>query len=447
MTADQPDVMPGDDGVDRPEARPDPASVSAARPDGVSRRRLFGTSAGAALGFAALGAAGGVAAERTTRPEAHRPYAFHGTHQPGVVTPAQDRLHFAAFDVTTTDRAVLVALLKAWSAAAAEMMAGQPVGGGAAASYDAPPHDTGEADGLPPAKLTITFGFGPSLFVDEAGKDRFGLAAKRPQALKRLPHFPGDRLDPARSDGDLCVQACADDPQVAVHAVRNLARIGFGTVALRWSQLGFGRTSSTSTSQDTPRNLFGFKDGTANLKAEDADALTAHLWVARGDDAAADWLSGGSYLVARRIAMLIENWDRTSLREQEALIGRDRAEGAPLSGGVEFTDIDFKAAGSAGPLVPTNSHVSLAHPQHNQGVRMLRRGYNYADGNDSLGRFDAGLFFLAFVRNPVTHYIPMQTRMAKQDALVEYLQHRGSALFAIPPGAAPGGWVGQGLFS
>src|SRR5436190_1778662 len=122
--------------------------------------------------------------------------------------------------------------------------------GPTAGPYDAPPDDTGEAIGLPPSGLTVTFGFGPSLFRS-AGRDRFGLADRQPQALRRLPHFPGDNLDPERSDGDLCVQACADDPQVAVHAIRNLARIGFGTVALRWSQLGFGRTSTTSTSQST----------------------------------------------------------------------------------------------------------------------------------------------------------------------------------------------------
>src|SRR6185436_4114595 len=127
--------------------------------------------------------------------------------------------------------------------------------------------------------------------------------------------FPADRLDPARSGGDICVQACADDPQVAVHAIRNLARIGFGTVSVRWSQLGFGRTSSTTPSEQTPRNLFGFKDGTRNIAGEDADALTRHVWVGSGDDPA--WMAGGSYLVARRIAMRIESWDRVSLREQE----------------------------------------------------------------------------------------------------------------------------------
>ena len=234
------------------------------------------------------------------------PYPFRGAHQAGIVTPAQDRLHFAAFDVTTDSREELVALLQAWTDAAERMTQGRGAGpvGPTQGAADLPPDDTGEAIGLPPSGLTITFGFGPGLFVDDEGKDRFGLADRRPAALKDLPHFPADNLDPARSYGDICVQACAQDPQVAVHAVRNLARIGFGTVAVRWSQLGFGRTSTTSTSQSTPRNLFGFKDGTANVKAEEAEALEEHVWVQPGDDpanhgptgwpAAATWWPGGS---------------------------------------------------------------------------------------------------------------------------------------------------------
>jgi deferrochelatase/peroxidase EfeB len=419
------------------------------QPSGVNRRRLLGyAGAGAAIG--AVGFAGGIGTARATDGEAGPGidrYPFHGAHQAGIVTPAQDRLHFAAFDVTATSRAELVMLLKAWTAAAAAMTQGRPVGDGTPLPYDSPPGDTGEALGLPPSKLTLTFGFGPSLFRDADGKDRFGLADRQPQALRRLPHFPADMLDPARSDGDLCVQACADDPQVAVHAIRNLSRIAFGSAALRWAQLGFGRTSSTSTAQATPRNLFGFKDGTANLKAESKDT-GRHVWVEDGDDDGAAWLAGGSYLVARRINMAIEPWDRTSLREQEQLIGRDRAQGAPLSGGTEFTKPDFTIKGNDDqPLIAMDSHVRLAHPTQNHGVKMLRRGYNFTDGNDALGRLDAGLFFIAYVRDPDTQYIPMQTKLARDDGLMEYLQHRGSALFAVPPGVRPGQYVGQSLFA
>jgi deferrochelatase/peroxidase EfeB len=413
----------------------------------VSRRHLLGVAGAGVLAGAASASALGVASAREddTTP-GDQSYPFHGTHQAGIVTPAQDRLHFASFDVTTDSREELVALLEAWTAAAAALTSGRSVRAGAATNYDSPPADTGEALGLPPAGLTLTFGFGPSLF-EKDGKDRFGIAARRPRALRRLPHFPADNLDPARTDGDLCIQACAHDPQVAVHAIRNLARIGFGTVAIRWAQLGFGRTSSTSRTQQTPRNLLGFKDGTANLKAEDTSEVDDFVWVGDGDDPDAGWLAGGSYLVARRINMHIETWDRTSLREQEGLIGRDRAHGAPLSGGSEFTEPDLDVTGNNGPLVPLNSHVRLAHPTQNNGTRMLRRGYNFTDGSDALGRLDAGLFFIAYVRDPDRHYIPMQTRLSSKDGLMEYLQHTGSGLWAVPPGVREGEYVGQALFA
>jgi deferrochelatase/peroxidase EfeB len=417
---------------------------------GVSRRGLVGggmAAAGLAAGAFAAGRA--TAADVLPGPDPRDAFAFRGEHQAGIVTPAQDRLHFAAFDVTTGSRAQLIALLKAWTAAADRMTRGLPAGpvGPTEGSTNLPPDDTGEAIGLDASGLTITFGFGPSLFESDDGRDRFGLADRRPEALRTLPHFSGDMLDPEKSYGDLCIQACADDPQVAVHAIRNLARIGFGTVAVRWSQLGFGRTSTTSTSQSTPRNLFGFKDGTANLKAEEGAAVDEHVWVAAGDDPKADWLAGGSYLVARRFNMTIEVWDRQPLGDQEAFVGRTKDTGAPLSGGSEHTDPDFSMPGSDGPVIPRDSHVRLVHPDFHQGARMLRRGYNFVDGSDLLGGLDAGLFFLAYVRNPDTHFIPIQNAMAKSDALMEYLKVTGSALFAVPPGIGPGEYVGQSLFA
>ncbi len=382
-------------------------------------------------------------------------YPFRGEHQAGIATPAQDRLHFVALDVVTDSRTELVALLQAWTTAAEQMTRGEEVGGTGAlgGSVTLPPEDTGEAVGLPPSGLTITIGFGPTLFRDAAGRDRFGLADRRPAALEDLPHFTGDVLDPARSGGDLCIQACADDPQVAVHAVRNLVRLGFGTVSVRWSQLGFGRTSSTSTAQTTPRNLFGFKDGTANVMAEEQGELDEHVWVRRGDSGAdagrdgADWLVGGSYLVARRIEMRIEVWDRQPLGDQEAIVGRTKGPGAPLSGGDERSEPDLDLPGSNDqPVIAPDAHIRLVHPSRHGGARMLRRGYNFVDGDNALGGLDAGLFFLAFVRDPRTHFIPAQEAMAAQDALMEYLRATGSALFAVPPGVGPGQHLGQSLF-
>jgi deferrochelatase/peroxidase EfeB len=434
--------------AEAPTPAPEPQTQRA-----VSRRGLLG-AAGAGLAGLAAGAAGGFAVGRdeanpSPQSAGTRTYPFYGEHQAGILTPVQDRLHFAAFDVITVAREELAQLLKDWTAAAARMTQGLGAGelGPTSGPYAAPPDDTGEAIGLPPAGLTITFGFGPTLFRKD-GKDRFGVASRQPDALQRLPHFPADKLDPQRSDGDLCVQACADDPQVAVHAVRNLARIAFGRAAIRWSQLGFGRTSSTSTSQTTPRNLMGFKDGTMNLKAEDPAAVDAHVWVPADADSKGRWLAGGSYLVVRRINMTIETWDRQPLSEQERVIGRTKAEGAPLSGGAEFSHPDFSLEGSDGePLVATDAHVRMVHPSNNSGAKMLRRGYNFVDGSDGLGRLDAGLFFLAYVRDPRTHYIPIQMKLGMRDGLSEYVQHTGSALFAIPPGIAQGEYLGQAMFA
>lgn len=420
---------------------------------GLSRRGLIASAgAGAAVALAGAGAmaATGRAQASAAQADAWHTVPFYGATQAGITTAAQDRLHFAAFDLlASATREDLIGLLEDWTAAAARMTQGLGAGpvGPLTGNYDAPPDDTGEAIGLDPANLTITFGFGPTLFRDADGTDRFGLAARQPDALRRLPHFPGDALVAAASDGDLCVQACSDDPQVAVHAIRNLTRIAFGRAAIRWSQLGFGRTSSTARDQVTPRNLFGFKDGTASLRAEDADGIAAHVWTAPSGDPATAWLDGGSYLVARKIAMHIETWDRSSLREQERVVGRTKAEGAPLSGGTEFTAADFGRAGRGGPLIDAHSHLAMAHPDQNGGVRLLRRGYNFVDGSNELGRLAAGLFFIAFVTDPITHYIPMQTALATNDLLSEYLQHVGSGLWAVPPGVRDGEFVGQALFS
>ena len=421
---------------------------------GLSRRGLLGL-VGTGVGAGVLGLGAGIGADRAVSARtaggsgAAASYPFFGRHQSGIVTTAQDRLHFAAFDVADgTTRAELIELLQDWSYAASRLTAGLDVSptGATGGPLAAPPDDTGEALGLPAAGLTVTIGFGPSLFTGTSGVDRFGLASRRPAALIDLPHFPGDQLVEAASGGDLCIQACSDDPQVAVHAIRNLSRIAFGRASLRWSQLGFGRTSSTTRDQTTPRNLFGFKDGTANVKAEDTRAVDEGVWATTDDGA--PWMAGGSYLVARKIRMTIETWDRASLAEQQTVFGRDKGEGAPLSGGSEFTEPDFTAAAATGgPAIAPDSHVALAHPQNNAGATLLRRGYNFVDGNDELGRLNAGLFFICFNRDSRRQFVPIQQALARSDRMNEYVKHVGSAIFAVPPGASSDGWVGETLFA
>ena len=407
-----------------------------------SRRSLIGWG-GAGLALGAVAAGGAVAMTRVGEDvdpagaDTGAAVAFHGANQAGIATPVQDRLHFAAFDVKTDDRAEFVQMLKDWTAAARRMTGGHAVGDGAYGGLaEAPPDDTGEALGLKPSRLTLTIGFGPSFF------EKFGLEDSRPEALVDLPQFPGDNFDKSRTGGDLCVQACADDPQVAVHAIRNLARIGFGKVAIRWSQLGFGKTSSTTPGAQTPRNLMGFKDGTRNIAGTETDRLKKYVWVDEGDVGKnSAWMTGGSYLVARRIRMNIETWDRTSLQEQEDVFGRDKGEGAPVGKAKEH-DVPFLKA------MKPDAHVRLAHPDSNAGVTILRRGYSFTDGTDGLGRLDAGLFFLAYQRDVRKGFIPLQRRLSATDALNEYIQHVGSAVFAVPPGVRDkDDWWGSTLFS
>jgi deferrochelatase/peroxidase EfeB len=415
----------------------------------VSRRALLG-GIGAAGAGAVLG--GLVVADRGDRASAETPVGandagaveFYGSHQAGIATPVQDRLLFGSFDVLPgTSRADLVALLKDWTAIGARLAAGRELGRNDVAP--APPDDTGEALGLSPSRLTMTFGFGPTLFALD-GADRFGIASARPAALIDLPPFDHDNLDPTRSDGDIAVQVCADDPQVTFHALRNLTRRGKGVVGLRWSQLGFGRTSSTSQSQETPRNLMGFKDGTNNVHGDDDRTMDGQIWVASSDSPA--WMRDGSYLVARRIRMRIENWDRDFLQDQENVIGRAKASGAPLGQKHEFDKVDLKAKHGGTLVVPEDAHIRLAAPATNGGAKLLRRGYSFTDGVDPrTAGLDAGLFFLAYQRDPRRQFVPIQRRLASSDSLNEYIEHNSSAIFAIPPGVRRGGWIGETLFT
>jgi deferrochelatase/peroxidase EfeB len=406
----------------------------------ISRRRLL-TSAGLGAAGIGLGAGGYLVGQEAAEAsgEGTGVVPFHGEHQAGIDTAAQDRLHFASFDLLTESRTELRELMREWSRAAAEMTAGEMIGD-VNDLEPAPPDDTGETVGLLPSRLTVTFGFGPGLFERRG----LGLAAQRPAPLREIPPLPADELNALESGGDVCVQACSDDPQVAFHAIRNLARIGRGTVAMRWSQLGFGRTASTTRAQDTPRNLMGFKDGTVNIKAEDTDAMNRFVWV--GGEGPA-WMRGGTYLVSRRIRMLLEVWDRSPLEDQELTIGRAKYSGAPLGGQDEFEPLPLEKKQSDGlPAIPVDAHVRLASAQANDGVRILRRGYSFTDGVDeSLGELEAGLFFIAFQRDPERQFVAIQRRLGSSDALNEYIKHVGSAVFAVPPGARPGGYVGETL--
>jgi deferrochelatase/peroxidase EfeB len=417
--------------VDRPRRPAAPPPQGA-----LTRRRLLALAGGGALGLALdPGQVAGAA-----QAPAGQVVAFHGRHQAGILTPPQSRLVFAAFDLEVARADELADLLRVWTAASARMAAGHLA---APAGDDrTPPADPGEAVGLPPARLTITVGLGPGVFA-RGRRGGLGLAGRRPAALAPLPPLSGDRLDPARSGGDLCVQACADDPQVAFHAVHALANLGRGAVALRLLQAGFTGSAGPRT---TPRNLQGFKDGTRNIAADDARGLRRHVWA--GAEEPQRWFRGGTYLVCRRIRMRCERWDRSSLAHQEAVIGRHKDNGAPLGGRDEHDVPDLAARGPDGvPVIPMSAHVRVSAPESNGGIRILRRGYSFTDGADpATGEIDAGLFFICFARDPHRQFVALQRRLANSDALNDYIEHTSSAVFAIPPGAAPGGCIAEGLF-
>jgi deferrochelatase/peroxidase EfeB len=336
-------------------------------------------------------------------------------------------------------RAELRDLLRVWTRAAERMTQGRLVG--EVDDLTAPPVDTGEAIGSPVGRLTVTIGYGPALF-----NHRFGLAERRPRLLATLPPLPNEDLDRDYVGGDIAIQACSDDPLVAYHAVRNLARLGMGVVEHNWLELGFGRTSTDSTAGTTPRNLLGFKDGTRNIKGNQTALLDRYVWV--GAETDQPWLRGGSYLVARKIRMFLENWDRDYLGNQQRVIGRTKRAGAPLSGGKEHTAPDFTAVDAEGQLrIPAHAHIRLAAHEQNDGLRLLRRGYSYTDGIDpQRGTLEGGLLFLAYMKDP-QQFITLQRRLGVHDALNEYISHVGSALFACPPGLRPGQHWGDTLFA
>ena len=421
-------------------------------PPHPSRR---GFLAGAAGGLVAASSGLAARAATPTPPPADLPKTpadtepFWGPHQGGILTPAQSNSYFAAFDLNARKREDVIALLKRWTDAAARLANGLTASA-LALDPGAPEPDSGDALGLKPARLTLTFGFGPGLF-EKDGKDRYGLAAKRPAPLADLPRFNGDQLMPDRSGGDLSVQACADDPQVAFHAVRQLARLAYGAAAIRWAQTGF---SAEPGGKQTPRNLMGFKDGTGNPDTDDAKAVSRLIWV--GEEGP-DWMRGGSYLVTRRIRIALEHWDRMKLGFQEQTIGRHKYSGAPIGLKDEFAPLPLDATDKDGnPVIAENAHVRLAAAATNDGAQVLRRGYSYNDGvNFTAERwppwrqgmeYDAGLFFVCYQRDPRTGFVKIFERMAKFDMLNQFVTHTGSGLFACPAGAKEGEFVGQRLF-
>ncbi|UNU73450.1 iron uptake transporter deferrochelatase/peroxidase subunit [Moraxella nasovis] len=353
-------------------------------------------------------------------------FEFYGEHQAGITTPSQRHIYFLVADLHTTDLETIKTVFKNWTAYSEKLTQGQNIQAYGDNAH-VPPIDTGEADSLSAYGLTLTFG------VSRSFLEKLGLHNKIPADFSELPSFPRDQIKPNLSGGDICIQACSDDAQVAFHAVRQLVRQARNAITMKWSQSGF---TSYDTADETPRNLFGFKDGTANTAT--LKEPNKHLWVDSG------WLKNGTYLVARVIQMHLETWDRTSLNGQNETFGRIRNSGAAMGQLHEFDPVDVTKKDENGNVVmPAISHTALAN---RSGLQILRRSYSYSSGIvPNTGQFDAGLLFISFQKTPM-QFVGIQTALGRVDKMNEYITHIGSGLFACFGGIKKGEYLGQALF-
>jgi len=353
----------------------------------------------------ALGGSAVVAYQAVADAEKRLP--FWGPHQSGITTAPQPVALLVAFDVVAHEKLVLTRIFRAWTLAASDLMRGVDLGD----------LDTGENLGYAPSRLSITFGVGTSFF-----DRRLGLAYPLPPELGHLPVFPGDKLQADQCNGDLVVQICGDDPTTVYGAYHNLAHLAEGVLTVRWTQSGFQSSPAVSKRKDG-RNLQGFHDGTHNLDPTDPASLAQNVWVS---DPGAPWLTGGTYLVVRRIQMLVEPWESVSVADKERIVGRTRAEG-------KLTDSASR-----------ESHVNLARGEGKQTI--FRRPYSFFNGYDRDTKSnDAGLLFVSFQKSVLGQFLPILKRLAEADPLNQYTRTTGSAVFAILPGVEPGHYLGQEL--
>jgi deferrochelatase/peroxidase EfeB len=423
----------------------------------LDRRQFVGRSL-ALLGAGSLGALAGAEAEHTghadaatvslspgaltqraTQASLAATIPFDAPHQAGILTPAPAQATFIALDAIAPDRQTLAEALEQLSVRARQLTQG---GAYPRLALDDPPADSGVLGPInAPDALTVTIAFGGSLF-----DSRYGLSARRPRQLIEMPNFPNDALDPGRSNGDLLIQICASQRDTVVHTLRELVRSVRGAFQERWGIDGFSSVRRGPTPRNSPRNLFAFRDGTANPDVDDAALMNRLVWVQGGAGEPA-WATGGSYQVVRAIRMHVEFWDRVGLAEQEEMIGRHRETGAPLGGSEEFQDPRYDLD-PQGKRIPLTAHIRVANPRtpQTEDQRILRRGFNYHRGFDSAGQLDQGLMFVAFNQDIERQFARIQRRLA-EEPMVDYINPVGGGYFFAPPGArGPTDWVGSGLF-
>jgi deferrochelatase/peroxidase EfeB len=411
---------------------------------GISRRTFvtgaLGTGAAVGAGAALVGCSNDDSAPAAP-PPAFVP--FEGAHQSGITTlPIPEQGMIASFNVQSPDRVGLMHALMELTEEIRALMAGKPP---EQRNPDYPPVDSGIlGQNPPPDNLSIIVGVGASLF-----DDRYGLADRKPTELEKMPFLANDRLDPKLSHGDLSIIIEAGHNDTVVFALRQLMRRTRRHLVLRWMIDGYARGIGAGRASDavTPRNLLGFRDGTANLDVDDAGLMDRHVWVGPGDGEP-EWAVGGSYQAIRIIRMFVEFWDRTQLIEQENLIGRAKVSGAPLGLTGEFTDPDYPSDPD-GKRIKLDAHIRLANPRtpQTEDNRILRRGFNYSRGFDGAGSLDQGLAFVAYQRSLQKGFLTVQSRL-KGEPLEEYIMPVGGGFFFTLPGiTGPDRFLGDRLVS
>lgn len=412
-----------------------------------SRRRLL-KNIGALGGALAL--TGGCPVAHATKPHSApgtlspdarmETQPFYGLHQAGVLTPQQASMMLVAFDVLASDKADLTRLFKLLTDRIAFLTTGGPAPD--TPNPRLPPMDSGILGPyIAPDNLTITVSVGQSLF-----DERYGLAPHAPKKLQRMTRFPNDSLDAALCHGDLLLQICANTQDTVIHALRDIIKHSPDLLSVRWKREGFiSDHAARSKGKETPVNLLGFKDGTANPDSHDAKLMDNIVWVTHGQGEPA-WATGGSYQAVRVIAFHVEFWDRTPLKEQQTIFGRDKHSGAPLGMQHEH-DVPDYAKDPAGEVIALDSHIRLANPRtpETESSLMMRRGYSYSLGVTHSGQLEMGLLFVCFQHDLEKGFLAVQKRL-NGEALEEYIKPIGGGYFFVLPGVKDrAGYLAQGL--
>lgn len=412
-----------------------------------SRRRLL-KGVGALGGALAL--AGGCPVAHAAKPQSApgtlspdarmETQPFYGTHQAGILTPQQASMMLVAFDVLASDKSELERLFRLLTQRIAFLTTGGPAPD--TPNPRLPPMDSGILGAfIAPDNLTMTVSLGASLF-----DDRFGLAPQKPKSLQKMVRFPNDSLDAALCHGDLLIQICANTQDTVIHALRDLIKHTPDLLSVRWKREGFiSDHAARSKGKETPVNLLGFKDGTANPNSQDAPLMDSVVWVT-ADQGEPAWAVGGSYQAVRIIQFHVEFWDRTPLKEQQTIFGRDKHSGAPLGMKNEH-DVPDYASDPDGNVIALDSHIRLANPRtkETESNLMMRRGYSYSLGVTNSGQLDMGLLFVCFQHDLEQGFLTVQKRL-NGEALEEYIKPVGGGYFFALPGVRDkNGWLAEGL--